>query len=62
MKKIVKVVVIALAISLMLIAIKNEYARLLMQDASYGMPAVIAEDREYRNDALDEGVSLFIGS
>lgn len=62
MKKIVKVVVIALAISLMLIAIKNEYARLLMQDASYGMPAVIAEDREYRDDALDEGVTLFIGS
>lgn len=62
MKKIVKVVVIALAISLMLIAIKNEYARVLMQDASYGMPAVIAEDREYRDDTLDQGVTLFIGS
>lgn len=62
MKKIVKVVTIAVAIALVLIAIKNEYARFLMQDASYGMPAVIAEDREYRDDVDDQGVTLFIGS
>ena len=62
MKKIVKVVAIAVAIALVLIAIKNEYARFLMQDTSYGMPAVIAEDREYRDNADDQGVTLFIGS
>ena len=62
MKKILRVVVIACAISIILIAIKNEYARFLMSDASYGIPAVIAEDREYRDDATDAGVTLFIGS
>ncbi len=62
MKRIIQVVGIACAVSIILLVIKNEYARLLMSNSSYGIPAVIAEDREYMDDSDDKGVTLFIGS
>ena len=61
MKKIFKSIAFALILSLMLILIKNEYARLLLSHANYGVQALITgyHNGEY-NDG--KGVNIYIGS
>lgn len=58
MKKLGKTVAVTLVICIFFILVKNEYGRLLLSSANYGMPALIKESREEKNG----GVDLFVGS
>ena len=58
MKRIVRTIVITVLTCLLFIILKNEYGRLLLSNANFGMQVLIAESR----DENYEGVDLFVGS
>ena len=46
MKKIIKTILLTLMICFIYIAIKNEYARLLLSNANFGMETLITESKK----------------
>ena len=58
MKRIVRTIIITVLISMLFIFLKNEYGRLLLSNANFGMQVLITESR----DDNYEGVDLFVGS
>ena len=62
MKKLLRTLLVTAIVLIALTGIKNEYARLLMSDANYGLQALIVRSTQSGRAGTEESYDLYVGS
>lgn len=62
MKKLLRTLLVTAIVLIALTGIKNEYARLLMSDANYGLQALIVRSTQRCRAGTEESYDLYVGS